>query len=135
MPLFSLFFSWAGLASGWGVRRFHNNMYPSMFSNPTDFGKSQTPYFLRRHFRCVCPPSLGKPVSEIRLRGCVCYLEEACYGNGCTFDPKPFITGGAPDTPGTRYLRTAIEKRIPGIRYILTLTKCNRHTGILTTSN
>ena len=24
MPLFNLFFSWVGLALGWGARRFHN---------------------------------------------------------------------------------------------------------------
>ena len=33
MPL--LTYLWVGLASGWGVRRFHNNIH--MFSNPTYF--------------------------------------------------------------------------------------------------
>ena len=35
-------FAWVGLAVGWGVRRFRNNT--DMFSNPTEFGKWQTPY-------------------------------------------------------------------------------------------
>ena len=39
---FNHFFLGLGLALGWGVRRFHNNIY--MFSDPTEFGKSQTPY-------------------------------------------------------------------------------------------
>ena len=30
---FLTYFSWVGLALGWGVRRFHNNI--CMFSNPT----------------------------------------------------------------------------------------------------
>ena len=33
MPLLTLVFSCVGLALGWGIRRFHNNI--SMFSNPT----------------------------------------------------------------------------------------------------
>ena len=42
---FKTYFSWVGLALGWGIRRFHNNIYSEyMFSNPTEFGKSQTPY-------------------------------------------------------------------------------------------
>ena len=40
---FNLFFSWVGLALGWGVRRFRNNIYT--FSNPTEFGKSQNILF------------------------------------------------------------------------------------------
>ena len=35
------FLGWV-VALGWGVRRFHSNIY--MFSNPTEFGISQTPY-------------------------------------------------------------------------------------------
>ena len=42
---FTLFFSWVGLALGWGVRRFHYHIY--MFPNPTEFGILQTPY--RKH--------------------------------------------------------------------------------------
>ena len=44
VPLLTYFFS-VGLALGWGVRRFHNDIYIYMYvsSNPTDFGKSQTP--------------------------------------------------------------------------------------------
>ena len=43
MPRFFLpIFSWVGLALGWGVRRFHDNIYT--FSNPTEFGESQTPH-------------------------------------------------------------------------------------------
>ena len=38
---FNLILSWVGLALGWGVRRFHNNIY--MFSSPTELGQSQTP--------------------------------------------------------------------------------------------
>ena len=38
MPLLT-YFSWVGLALGWGVRRFHDNIY--MFSNPTEFGTSE----------------------------------------------------------------------------------------------
>ena len=37
-------FSWVGLALGWGVRRFQNNVY--IFSNPTEFwliAKTTTP--------------------------------------------------------------------------------------------
>ena len=41
MPLLT-YFSRGGLAMGWGVRRFRNNIY--MFSNPTEFGTSPTPY-------------------------------------------------------------------------------------------
>ena len=37
----NLIFLWVGLALGWGVRRFHNNIY--MFPNPTEFGKPHTP--------------------------------------------------------------------------------------------
>ena len=33
---FNLFFLGVGLALGWGVRRFHNNIY--MFPNPTEIG-------------------------------------------------------------------------------------------------
>ena len=40
-------FSCVGLALGWGVRRFHINIYRYMLSNPTDLGKSQTPYQVR----------------------------------------------------------------------------------------
>ena len=39
---FNLFFLGVGVALGWGVCRFHNDVY--MFSNPTEFSKSQTPY-------------------------------------------------------------------------------------------
>ena len=38
---FKPIFCWLGLALGWGVRRFHDHIY--MFSNPTEFGKLQTP--------------------------------------------------------------------------------------------
>ena len=47
---FSLFFlgvGCVGLGLGWGVRRFHNNIY--MFSSPTEFGALQTPYWFQ-HF-------------------------------------------------------------------------------------
>ena len=37
------YFSWVGLDLGWGVRRSNNIIY--MFSNPPEFGKSQTPYY------------------------------------------------------------------------------------------
>ena len=40
LPLLT-YFSWAGLALGWGVQRFHNNIH--IVSDPTEFGKSQTP--------------------------------------------------------------------------------------------
>ena len=43
------YFSWVGLALGWGVRRFHHSV--CMFSNPTEFGKSQTP--------CRCSGLIG----------------------------------------------------------------------------
>ena len=52
-------FSWAGLALGWGVRRFHNDIY--MFSNKPEFGKSRTPYYLLWEW---CPSNaeiLGNP--------------------------------------------------------------------------
>ena len=39
---FDLIFHRVGLALGWGVRRFHNNIL-YMFSNPTEIGKSHTP--------------------------------------------------------------------------------------------
>ena len=42
---FNLSFHWVGLALGWVVRRFHN-ICIYMFSNPTEFGKPQTPYWL-----------------------------------------------------------------------------------------
>ena len=38
-------FSWVGLALGWGIRRFHSNVY--MFPNPTELGISPTPYCVR----------------------------------------------------------------------------------------
>ena len=41
---FSPNFSWVGLALGWGVRRFHDNIH--VFSNPTEFSISQIPYWL-----------------------------------------------------------------------------------------
>ena len=44
MPLLTSF-SWVGLALGWGVRRFHDNIY--MFPNSTEFGISQAHYHLR----------------------------------------------------------------------------------------
>ena len=34
------------LALGWGGRRFHNK---NSFSNPTEFGKSQTPYCRQKY--------------------------------------------------------------------------------------
>ena len=41
-------FSWVGLALGWGVRRFHDNIFiPWYVFNPTDLGKSQAPYYSR----------------------------------------------------------------------------------------
>ena len=47
MPLLT-YFSWVGLALGWGVRRFHNNIY--VFPDPTELGQSQTP-----HYSMGCP--------------------------------------------------------------------------------
>ena len=35
-PFFQAYISWVGLALGWGVRRFRNNIY--IFSNPTEIG-------------------------------------------------------------------------------------------------
>ena len=40
--LFNLVFSWVGLALGWGVRRYHNNI-PTV-SSPTKFDRWQTTY-------------------------------------------------------------------------------------------
>ena len=61
---FNLFFAWVGLALGWGVRRFHNNMH--IVSNPTEFRKSQTPYSCR----CVLKPKAdyyADPIPSFRF--------------------------------------------------------------------
>ena len=63
---FDLFFLRVGLALGWGVRRFHDNTY--MFSNPTEFGESQTPY-------SVCAADKG-----LNLNHRVCKLEIVAAG-------------------------------------------------------
>ena len=58
------FFAWVGLALGWGVRRFHNNMH--IVSNPTEFRKSQTPYSCR----CVLKPKAdyyADPIPSFRF--------------------------------------------------------------------
>ena len=47
-------FSWAGLALGWGVRRFHTSIY--MFSNLTELGQQQnTVLSMAMDCVCMCP--------------------------------------------------------------------------------
>ena len=44
-PNFNTNFYWAGSAMGWGVRRFHNNIYNSCFPAPQNSGNRKHPLF------------------------------------------------------------------------------------------
>ena len=57
MPRLTVFFFGLGWPLGWGVRRSYNNF--GMFSNATEFGKSQTPYYVMVH---VMPNYTSKTV-------------------------------------------------------------------------
>ena len=78
------FFSWVGLALGWGFRRFHHNI--RIVSNPTEVGKSQNT-LLRRiciariHPRkCPTVVDLADDMAPTRQR----VLDETDQGSLCS---------------------------------------------------
>ena len=56
-------FCWVGLALGWGVRRFRNNI--SMFPNPTELGVSQTPHWNTN----TTMVDIGRPTTQWLILG------------------------------------------------------------------
>ena len=65
MPLFNLNFSWTGLALGWGVRRFHDDI--KMFSNPTEFGVCRKHPSVAAGGRCCWYLLLRVSVADTRM--------------------------------------------------------------------